>query len=145
MKRHNKPQGFTLIELLLVMAVVGVMGTFFINSYPSGRKRAQDSVIKTDLSQYQSSLETYANLNSGVYPTSTSESTMGSICSYLNTNACTSTDALNYRYHSSGSFYYIWAELQTSSTTGETVYYVVCSSGARGEIEIQPSGNECPL
>lgn len=53
--------GFTLVELLIVMAIIGVLATFFIGGYTGTQKKARDANRKSDLKQISNSLEIYFN------------------------------------------------------------------------------------
>ncbi|MFC1649737.1 type II secretion system protein [Patescibacteria group bacterium] len=136
---------FTLVELIMVMAVLAVMAVFVLNVFPSGRARAEDSVVKNEVSQYQIKLEQYANINDGVYPIG--GGTVRDVCPQLDTHVCNSTEADNYNYitNLSGTAYYIWAQIKETSTSGDVQYYVACSDGARGETTTEPLGNDCPI
>ncbi len=60
--------GFTLIELLIVMAILGALASIVVLTFPAATERARDSNRKSDMSQYRTALETFANANNGFYP-----------------------------------------------------------------------------
>lgn len=64
----NTSFGFTLIELIIVMAVLGGLAGLIVIQLPAGTERARDSARKSDLSQYRTSLESFANRKNGFYP-----------------------------------------------------------------------------
>jgi prepilin-type N-terminal cleavage/methylation domain-containing protein len=59
---------FTLIELLMVMGVLAALATIFLNTFPASQRRARDAQRRSDLNQYQISLERFANARDGFYP-----------------------------------------------------------------------------
>ncbi len=59
--------GFTLVELLIVIAVLGVLATIGIMTFPAAQKRARDTRRRSDLKQYQTALELYANRNNSFF------------------------------------------------------------------------------
>lgn len=151
--------GFTLIELIMVMGVVSVIIGFFVATYPASQKRARDTQRKSDLKQYQTALESYANKNNGIYPVETSSiqadsnnfcvtdlgfssgdcppdpkdsviNCSGTICRYF------------YQSNGTGTEYVLFATLEEPINSN---YWVVCQKGKTGESASTPSGGSCPI
>jgi len=141
--------GFTLIELIIVMAVIGVLATFYVSTFPGSQKKAKDTQRKSDLRQYQNGLETYANANNSFYPIQTTTVDLTSICGTLNLSACIGDPDLSgghesYKYQSDsqGLRYVTWARLEAKDE-----YWVNCSGGKAGAFPspIAVSSGNCPL
>lgn len=148
-------QGFTMIELLIVIAIIGVLATIFVASYPNAAKRARDARRQSDIRQYQVAVEKYANKNNGFFPTSGGATVNAiSLCATLSLTGCpedpNQTAAhLLYKYYSNGGTdYAVWAHLEAPSDSTKQ-HYVVCSSGKVGFYDTgwppPTSGSACPL
>lgn len=153
--------GFTLIELLIVIAIIGLVLAFSIFGLQGTFEKSRDTQRKSDLKQYQTSFESYANKNNGLYP-----STQGSSVLTTNGNIATTLGVTNppqdpktptedYRYQSNGSApnwtptatqYVLWAKLE-DVPTGTTSYWVVCSNGKSSSTSsgIPPTLGACPI
>jgi prepilin-type N-terminal cleavage/methylation domain-containing protein len=153
--------GFTLVEILVVISIIGALTALVLVSYTGPQKQARDSQRKSDLKQYQSSLEVFANKTNGLYPSrSDSAGAIASIalCTDLEMTGC-SEDPRNakdssfvYRYQSDGSGadsadatqYVLWGKLENKED-----YWVLCSNGKVGAISqaswSNPSEGNCPL
>lgn len=161
-KLTNKvSQAFTLIEMLVVVSLIGILAALALVSFGASQKQARDTTRKSDLKQYQTALEMYGNMTSGLFPSRTSAvSASSTLCSDLNTKlepdiSC-SEDPKNasdttfvYRYISNGTSgttsatsYVLWSLIENSSTTQ---YWVVCSNGKNGVSTTQPSSSSCPI
>ena len=159
----KKLRGFTLIEMLVVISLIGILAALALVSFTSSQKQARDVMRKSDLKQYQTVLESYANMASGFYPSRTSisppVSAYDALCPDLNVKfepdiSCLedpkySTDA-TYRYYyrsngtngtASATVYVLWAKLENKTNT----YWVVCSNGKNGESASVPSSASCPI
>lgn len=143
-------RGFTLIELLVVVSIIGILAALATVSFTSTQKQARDTQRKSDLKQYQNSIEAFANKNNGLYPAYyTGAATMTGLCSALtgSTTSCpndpkyvaTDVNSPRYKYQSDGNTtdftakatrYVLWAKLENISNT----YWVVCSTGQSGKI-----------
>lgn len=152
--------GFTLIELLIVMALIGVLGALFVTNYPGAQKSGRDTIRRSDLKQFQTAVEVYANKNNGFYPIRTTAVKPTLLCgagnplSWIATCKNDPKDTLSqcsggtcqYQYitNAGGTNYGIWARLEKPSVAAN-VYYIVCSSGITKEGSTVPTtGNTCP-
>lgn len=150
----QKQKGFTLIELLVVISLIGILAALALVSYTGTQKQARDTQRKSDLKQYQNSLEIFANKNDGLYPSY--DGNLTALCSTLGIDSSCPEDPRvdegnsPYKYQSDGSGglnvdatqYVIWAELENTDE-----YWVLCSDGNVGAASagIPPSGGNCPL
>ena len=137
--------GFTLIELLVVISIIGILASLAVFSFTSSQKQAKDTQRKSDLRQYSTSLESFANLNSSLYPshiaTSNAAETLcadlviGTSCPEDPKYTSGDTTHAQYAYQSDGSGppasdatkYVLWAKLENI-----TDYFVICSNGKVG-------------
>lgn len=163
-----------MIELLLVMAILGILVGLFVTNFPASQRRARDTRRITDLKQYQTSVELFANRNNGLYPyggasaISASDIATPSLCGYVGLNtgggvdcpedpkdnqATCSTGLCRYYYRSNGSGaagsatgtqYVIWARLEQPASN-TTPVYVICSNGKTGGSATAPSSSACPI
>ncbi len=157
----KKNLAFTLIELLVVISVIGILAALSLASFSTAQKQAKDTQRKSDLKQYQNSLESYANKNSGLYPSRTTSggATTSVICTDLGLTGCpedpkysSSDPSWAYKYQSDGTNlgtatatkFVLWGKLESS-----TNYWVVCSSGKSGTKAqtgwVNPTSGACPL
>ena len=149
--------GFTLIELLVVVSIIGILAALSTVSFTSTQKQARDTQRKSDLKQYQSALENYANKNSSLYPRWPTSVNTESLCTSLNMSDCvndprnTADSTYYYHYQSNGTgndgtaaatSYVLWAKLENTTN----MYWVVCSTGVSGKINSSTSfsGGVCP-
>lgn len=134
-----KNLGFTLIELLVVISIIGILAALAIASYSTAQKQARDTERKSDLKQYQTSLELFANKTNGLYPAHTSAVAADTVCgtTELNLTNCPvdpkdGTSSFGYKYVSNGTSgttatkYELYEYLESVSNT----YWIICSSGA---------------
>lgn len=152
--------GFTLIELLVVISLIGILAALALVSFTGAQKQAKDTQRKSDLKQYQTALENFANKNSGFYPArndGNGVSFVSIVCPLISLTGCTedpknSSDAtFSYRYQSdvaadgtiTATQYVLWAKLENSAN-----YWVNCSDGKVGtktQTGFSVSGGNCPL
>ncbi|MDP3918244.1 MAG: type II secretion system protein [Candidatus Woesebacteria bacterium] len=144
-KRYNK--AFTLIEMLVVISLIGILAALALVSFGGAQKQARDTTRKSDLKQYQTSIEGYANRNNGNYPISGSTViSSGTVCTALAIGTCPADPkdpVLQYKYIGDGIGYVIWSSLENKTGT----FWVVCSNGKTGEYvsTSAPSSITCPI
>jgi prepilin-type N-terminal cleavage/methylation domain-containing protein len=153
-------KGFTLIELLIVIAIIAALATMFMSTFPNSQKRGRDAIRRSDIKQYQTALELYANRNSsGSYPVQLTamDPSGSSFCgTTLALPACPSDPktgqsvcsggSCRYNYVSSagGSAYALWVRMEAPTIVGQ-YNFVLCSSGVTKETSSTPnSGTVCP-
>lgn len=148
-------KAFTLIELLVVISIIGILAGLSIFGLDSYFQTARDTQRKSDLKQYQTALETYANKNNGLYPSYTGGVvTTDFLCESLypteNPPCPAPGDVMtgqvncsgatcNYRYESNGSdggsvtgsLFVLSAPLESSGDATNT-HFAVCSTGKSG-------------
>ncbi|HLC83622.1 MAG TPA: type II secretion system protein [Bacteroidia bacterium] len=128
-----KNQGFTLPELLIVMTVLAALATVMMTSYPASTKRARDTRRRSDIKQYQTAIEVYAN-KAGSYPVFSGNPSSSGFCNtYLNMSNCPDDPKTeHYAVNSSASQYILSAKLERPKDVLKP-FFVVCSSGRSGE------------
>lgn len=129
-QRQNNKSGFTLLELLIVMTVIGALSAIALVSFPAVSKRARDTQRKSDLKQYQTLMELYAN-KTGSYLTTSGNLTAGTNCTSLGAEGCPDDPGpFNYKVDSAPTQYHMWAELELpTSGCANTSYFLLCSNG----------------
>lgn len=153
----RKAVGFTLVEMLVVISIIGILATLVSANLNSARGRARDAQRKSDLAQYRSVLESFANTHNGLYPYDGGNSPgMADICkAYLTTYIKTCPEDPTpttrvYKYVSNGSGvagaatatkYYIYGNGGLESSGGTTTW-VVCSNGVSKEISTTGAATE---
>jgi len=156
-----KRNGFTLIELLVVISIMGVLATLVFASFTSSQRQARDTQRKSDIKQFSTSLEGFANKNNSLYPqrpvaNGVSASTV--LCTDMGLTSCvvdpryTLDSSFQYLYQSDGSVsngtavatkYVLWSKLENSA-----YYWVICSTGnvgVKAQTGFSVSGGGCPL
>jgi prepilin-type N-terminal cleavage/methylation domain-containing protein len=138
-------KGFTLIEMLVVISLIGILAALALVSFTSSQKQTRDVTRKSDLKQYQTTIENYANQNNGVYPIHATAITitMGTLCTELGMTTCfldPKDPDLTYKYISDGTGYVFWSGLENKSVT---TYWMVCSSGKNAESTTTPTLAGC--
>lgn len=142
-------KGFTLVELLVVIAVLGVLATVAMVRLTGPERGARDSRRQSDLKQYQTSLEVYANRNNGIYPV-VNGAAATVLCTPLGLTGCPTdpqgTNPYQYQSNASGSAYVLYARLERPEA-GAVVNYVSCSSGKNGKVPVTTNiaNGVCPL
>ncbi len=59
--------GFTLVEMLVVIVIIGILASFILGAVIHARQTARKAVIRTEVSQFQTSLDNYRT-EYGEYP-----------------------------------------------------------------------------
>lgn len=148
-------KGFTLLELLIVLAILGAMAGFIIIRFTGGQAAARDARRQSDVRQYQSAVEIFANANNGLYPSTNPGSNVLvnaiALCGSgpLGSIPCVddpSGGSAHYQYSVNGARtqYVIWATLE--KITPQVRFYV-CSTGETGTqvaTANAPTGGACP-
>lgn len=158
-RRENN--GFTLVELLVVIAIIGILAAIALVSFTQSQRQARDTQRKSDLKQYQTVLENYANNHDGFFPAHINSSGKATeLCSeVLEMSNCpedpsydaTSNQEQYYYYQTpdgsatsdwtpTAAKYILWALLESEADK----YWVVCSTGTSGVSSSPPSGGSCP-
>ncbi len=103
-----------MIELLVVIAIIGILSSVVLASLNSARKKGRDARRIADVKQLQLALELYYDAQ-GSYPAAISGAELTGP-GYIATNPKDPTTAAVYAYDqvSSGSGYYLGANLETS-------------------------------
>ncbi len=139
-------RGFTLIELLVVIAVIGILASLALASFTTVQRQARDIQRKSDIRQYSTALEAFANKSDGLYPSYKTTQTLATsdnvLCTILTLTNCPvdpvddPTSVNNYKFVSNGgdtggspkaTSYVLWSLLENAPN-----YFVVCSSGKVG-------------
>jgi len=150
-KINNFGQGFTLIELLVVISIIGILASIAMVSYTGAQRQARDTQRKSDIKQYQTSLETYAGRNNSLYPSLNVSSRPDSLCATLGLSNCQrdpSSTTYEYGYWSNGTgalsvtatIYVLWAYQENNAN-----YFIVCSNGKTGTAAAAPGSSACPI
>lgn len=153
----TKDKGFTLIELLVVISIIGILAALATFSFSGAQKQARDTQRKSDLAQYRTILESYANKNNGFYLLYSTTINAADFCAIPGnplgiTGGCPEDPKFasdpthsQYKYQSSSTAtkYVLWAEIENVSGS----YWIVCSSGQSGRVSTAPQITEggCPI
>lgn len=154
----KRQYGFTFLELIIVIAIIGLLTTFFISTSSGSTKKARDARRKSDIKQYQNALEVFASKNNTLYPSQTAAGGVQAsttLCTNLTLTGCSedplnaNNPAISYKYQTNGTGsgsvtgtqYVLWAQLE--ATTG---FWIVCSNGKTGQLaSANIAGGTCPL
>jgi prepilin-type N-terminal cleavage/methylation domain-containing protein len=148
MKNKN---AFTLIELLIVMAILSALASIAIISFSGAQKTAKDTKRKSDLRQYQTAIEIFANKNNGVFPVRSSAVSAFSLCGASNplgsincVDDADNTKHYMYQSNAAGTSYVLYATYDRPLIPGMN-YFVICSNGTVGDSSSTGSGGVCPI
>lgn len=155
MTAQKNQLGFTLIELLIAIAIVGALAGMAMIKLTGSTAQARDTRRETELKQYQTALEVYANSNAGRYPVAGGGTNITTICPTLSINPCVddpqvTSSGLHYQYASDGFQYVLWAQLEKRGGPqfNQTQFFLLCSSGEAGKRspnQGNTNGGSCPL
>ena len=135
--------GFTLLELLIAIAIIGVLAGFFITTFPAVQRRARDAERRSDIKQYQTAMEAFANRNNGNYPVVSGVIGTSVLCDALGVPDCPNDAQNSYNVISNATAYSLWAALEQPPSP--VTYFVVCSNGRSFETTTQPDATTpCP-
>jgi prepilin-type N-terminal cleavage/methylation domain-containing protein len=149
-------KGFTLVELLVTISIIAILASLAIVSFTGAQKQARDTRRKSDLKQFQTALEVYANKNNSLYPSYTGITDTDTVCTELGIDPCPNDPKEvagdpHYNYRSIGGSgagaaqstdYVLWVGLEGDSSE----YWVVCSNGKVGKnLSFWSAGVGCPL
>lgn len=151
--------GFTLVEILVTISIIGLLASLALVSFTSSQKQARDTQRKSDLKQYATALEGFANENGSLYPERpTTVSAKDVLCVDMAITSCPEdpkniADAtFTYNYQSDGVAstgdplgikFVLWAKIERT-----TDFWVVCSDGkigTRAQSGFSVSGGNCPI
>ena len=145
--RNSRPSraGFTFIELMVVISIIGMLAGLFVTQYPAVQRRARDAQRRSDIKQYQAAMEIYYDRNNGSYLTA-SGSPSGQCATFGLTNCPEDPQSTpTYQIRSDSNEFVIWATLEQEDDSGNTQYFIVCSSGKAGVSITAPSTMTCPI
>jgi prepilin-type N-terminal cleavage/methylation domain-containing protein len=134
---------FTLIELLVVISIIGILAGMVVVSFTSSQKQARDTQRKSDLAQYRTTLEGYANRTNGLYPIyGSSTSLSGTVCPIIDPSSGNCPEdpkspTVIYRYcsNTAGTDYVLWTTLEKASS----MMWATCSSGNSATSAVAPA------
>ncbi len=129
-------KGFTLIEILVVISIIGILIALSIFGLQGTFESARDAKRKSDLKEYQSSLETYASKNNNLFYSSAASidpSGNSAFCTAMGQTSCPTdpkSGAYSYCTDTAATNYVLWATLENPSSP--VTYWIACSNGKTG-------------
>ena len=66
--QHRRKLGFTIIELAVVISVIGILASIMVVGYGAWQKRTAENVVKNDLINVASAMESARNFGDSGYP-----------------------------------------------------------------------------
>lgn len=149
-------KAFTIIELLIVISLVAILSSAGLYTYSAAQKRSRDARRMSDLSQYRTALESFANNHDGLYPARANAVNTTVLCGDLGlaASACpadpTNTGNYIYNYRSDGAVttgvasateYILYGYQEAVSTNN---FWGLCSSGSTITKATAPTVADCP-
>lgn len=129
---NEMQKAFTLIELIIAISIIAILASLIFGSFANSQKLTRNTQRKSDLSQYRSSLESFANAgSSGLFPVKTTAvEASTSLCTALSLTGCPEdpkSAISTYKYCSSttGTSYVMWSTLEDATSS----MWVICSDG----------------
>lgn len=129
---ERSERAFTLIELIIAISIIAILASLTFGSFANSQKLTRNTQRKSDLSQYRSSLESFANAgSSGLFPVKTTAvEASTSLCTALSLTGCpedpkSAISTYKYCSNASGTDYVLWSTLENVGSTKWTV----CSNG----------------
>ncbi len=148
-------KGFTMIELIMVMGILAVTSTFVVLNFQGSQTTARDTQRRSDLKQYHTALEVYANNHEGVYVSSggseyTAQTDLCSVLALTGTCPIDSKDntgdclghTCRYYYRGTLSTFVLYSALEKNSSGA---YFVICGNGTTGYSSTAPTTVSCPI
>ena len=132
-----KTKGFTLIELLIVIAIIGILASVVLVSFPNASKKAHDSRIISAIGQARTVM-TYINGNDGNYDNFNCSSTdMVKLCTEVAENNPGGTNPTIAKDAASNS---TAACIYSALNAKANYWYCADSSGVAGFTTTDPGG-----
>jgi len=138
-------KGFTLIELLIVIAIIGILSSVVLVTFPTATKQAKDSRIISAISQMRTVMATlYSVQGSYTLPTAlscTDPEEMINLCAEVKKNHPKKDDPepTVIRKYDVGEEHEVCIYSKLNKTAGGPWYYCVDSAGKAGSTAIDPS------
>lgn len=76
---YRSQRGFSLIELMVVIAIIGILGTFITMNLQGAQAKSRDTKRKADASMIMSAIVMYGADNGGVLPENAGNGFLGNI------------------------------------------------------------------
>ena len=117
-KTPNLSKGFTLVELLVVIAIIGVLSSLVLLQLGTARAKARDAKRISDINQLRVAIELYLDDNSGVYPTTLTVGSGGTLTPYMSSPTIPTDPVTGNRYFYSYNpattpiRFHLWSELE---------------------------------
>jgi len=131
-------KGFTLIELLIVIAIIGILASVVLVTFPSAQKKARDSRVVSAISQIRTVM-TYINANDGDYDAfACAYSDMAKLCDEVKNNNPGGTNPTIAKDASSNS---TAACVYSALNAKANYWYCADSTGVAGFTTTNPGGS----
>jgi prepilin-type N-terminal cleavage/methylation domain-containing protein len=136
-------KGFTLIELLVVIAIIGVLSSVVLGAVNTGRGKAANVTVKSDLNNVRSQAELIYDQNNGIYGVGLcSDQNVTAGLNHASTVATGSTG--NSECNSSNIAWAAQVPFKTPDSNGNTYWCVDNGGQARGETVVLSTNLACP-